>query len=108
MGEVKTALSSQRMHLRDSARTLTPLSAWLRIGIQGKFYGETKSSRQEQVDRAQGTVRVTHYKLLCRTRNQLTTWSTVLFDKITVVRLLYKLPAFYATRRLITVFTRAT
>jgi hypothetical protein len=37
----------------------------------------------------------------------LTPWSGVLLEKLTVTQLIKKCPAFYGTRRLITVFTRA-
>ena len=40
--------------------------------------------------------------------NWLTPWSTVLPEKLTGTQLLKKFPAFYGTRRFITVFTRAS
>jgi hypothetical protein len=39
--------------------------------------------------------------------NKVTTWSRVLFEKPPILQLLKKFPAFYGTRRFITVFTRA-
>jgi hypothetical protein len=42
-----------------------------------------------------------------KTTNLLTPWSRVLPEKLTVPQLLKKFPAFYATRRFITVYTRA-
>jgi len=38
---------------------------------------------------------------------QLTRWSRVLLQKLTVTQLVKKFPAFYRTRRFITVFTTA-
>jgi len=47
-----------------------------------------------------------HYEfMLCL--NQLTPWSSALLGKLTVTQLVKKFPAFYATRRFITVFTTA-
>ena len=37
----------------------------------------------------------------------LTPWSRVLLEKLTVLQLLKKIPAFYGTRRFITAFTSA-
>jgi hypothetical protein len=40
-------------------------------------------------------------------KNQLTPWSKVLFEKLTVTQLVKKFPAFYGTQGFITVFTTA-
>jgi len=54
-------------------------------------------------DRANSEIMYTLYFL----SRQLTPWSRVLLEKLTVTQLVKKFPAFYGTRSFITMFTKA-
>jgi hypothetical protein len=47
------------------------------------------------------------FPFVCLTTPKLTAWSRVILEKLIIAQIIKKFPAFYGTRRIITVFTRA-